>query len=62
MSNPRKNTRDIFPPTGPKLNAKSWLTEAPLPIFARSFAVALARSAGWPCRAIRKISTKPIRR
>lgn len=30
MSNPRKNTRDIFPPTGPKLNAKSWLTEAPL--------------------------------
>ena len=30
MSNPRKNTRDIFPPTGRKLNAKSWLTEAPL--------------------------------
>ena len=30
MSNPRKNTRDIFPPTGPELNAKSWLTEAPL--------------------------------
>ena len=30
MRNPRKNTRDIFPPTGPKLNAKSWLTEAPL--------------------------------
>ena len=30
MSNPRKNTRDILPPTGPKLNAKSWLTEAPL--------------------------------
>ncbi|GHB44249.1 urocanate hydratase [Pseudovibrio japonicus] len=28
--NPRKNTRDIFPPTGPELNAKSWLTEAPL--------------------------------
>ncbi|WP_108819321.1 urocanate hydratase [Pseudovibrio sp. Alg231-02] len=27
---PRKNTRDIFPPTGPELNAKSWLTEAPL--------------------------------
>jgi urocanate hydratase len=26
----RKNTRDIFPPTGTKLNAKSWLTEAPL--------------------------------
>jgi urocanate hydratase len=26
----RKNTRDIFPPTGPELNAKSWLTEAPL--------------------------------
>ena len=30
MSNPRKNTRDIFPPTGTTLNAKSWLTEAPL--------------------------------
>ncbi len=26
----RKNTRDIYPPTGPELNAKSWLTEAPL--------------------------------
>ncbi|HPE26141.1 MAG TPA: urocanate hydratase, partial [Albidovulum sp.] len=26
----RKNTRDIFPPTGPTLNAKSWQTEAPL--------------------------------
>lgn len=30
MSDPRKNTRDIFPPTGPDLNAKSWMTEAPL--------------------------------
>jgi len=30
MSDPRKNTRDVFPPTGPGLNAKSWLTEAPL--------------------------------
>ncbi|HQY43732.1 MAG TPA: urocanate hydratase [Paracoccaceae bacterium] len=28
--NPRHNTRDIYPPTGTKLNAKSWLTEAPL--------------------------------
>ena len=28
--NDRKNTRDIFPPTGPELNAKSWLTEAPM--------------------------------
>ncbi len=26
----RKNTRDVFPPTGPELNAKSWLTEAPM--------------------------------
>jgi urocanate hydratase len=26
----RKNTRDIYPPTGTELNAKSWLTEAPL--------------------------------
>ena len=30
MSDSRKNTRDIFPPTGPELNAKSWQTEAPL--------------------------------
>ena len=26
----RKNTRDIYPPTGTDLNAKSWQTEAPL--------------------------------
>ena len=26
----RKNTRDVYPPTGSTLNAKSWLTEAPL--------------------------------
>ncbi len=26
----RKNTRDVFPPTGPDLTAKSWLTEAPM--------------------------------
>nr|WP_321455545.1 urocanate hydratase [uncultured Cohaesibacter sp.] len=25
-----KNSRDVFPPTGTELNAKSWLTEAPL--------------------------------
>ncbi|WP_170563711.1 urocanate hydratase [Ruegeria atlantica] len=30
MSDPHKNTRDIYPPTGPELNAKSWVTEAPL--------------------------------
>ncbi len=30
MSDPRKNTRDVFPATGPELTAKSWLTEAPL--------------------------------
>jgi len=30
LENPRKNTRDIYPPTGTELNAKSWLTEAPL--------------------------------
>nr|WP_306266153.1 urocanate hydratase [Pararhizobium sp. IMCC3301] len=30
MNDPRKNSRDVFPPTGTKLNAKSWLTEAPL--------------------------------
>ncbi|MGV6802299.1 MAG: urocanate hydratase [bacterium] len=30
MTNSRKNMRDIYPPTGPELNAKSWLTEAPM--------------------------------
>ena len=30
MSDPRKNTRDIYPPTGPEITAKSWLTEAPM--------------------------------
>ena len=28
--NDRKNARDIYPPTGTTLNAKSWQTEAPL--------------------------------
>ncbi|MCC5975055.1 MAG: urocanate hydratase [Rubellimicrobium sp.] len=32
MTNPRHNARDIFPPTGPEISAKSWLTEAPLRI------------------------------
>ncbi len=30
MNDPRKNTRDVYPPTGTDLNAKSWQTEAPL--------------------------------
>ena len=30
MSDNRRNTRDVYPPTGPELNAKSWVTEAPL--------------------------------
>ncbi|WP_153772321.1 urocanate hydratase [Labrenzia sp. CE80] len=30
MSDPRKNSRDVYPPTGSELTAKSWLTEAPL--------------------------------
>jgi len=30
MIDPRHNTRDIYPPTGTELNAKSWQTEAPL--------------------------------
>jgi urocanate hydratase len=30
MSDPRKNTRDVFPPTGTEITAKSWLTEAPM--------------------------------
>ena len=30
MSDPRKNSRDVFSPTGTELNEKSWLTEAPM--------------------------------
>ena len=30
MSDARENTRDVFPATGTKLTAKSWLTEAPM--------------------------------
>ena len=30
MADSRHNTRDVYPPTGTELNAKSWLTEAPL--------------------------------
>ncbi|MCL5779150.1 urocanate hydratase [Limibaculum sp. FT325] len=30
MTNPRLNRRDVFPPTGTEITAKSWLTEAPL--------------------------------
>ncbi|MCC5983893.1 MAG: urocanate hydratase [Rhodobacteraceae bacterium] len=30
MTNPRHNTRDIYPPTGPEITARSWLTEAPM--------------------------------
>jgi urocanate hydratase len=30
MNLDRKNARDIYPPTGTTLNAKSWMTEAPL--------------------------------
>ncbi len=28
--NPRKNSRDIYPPTGSEITAKSWMTEAPM--------------------------------
>ncbi len=30
MNNPRHNKRDIFPPTGTEITAKSWATEAPM--------------------------------
>jgi urocanate hydratase len=30
MNDLRHNTRDVFPPTGPEITAKSWLTEAPM--------------------------------
>jgi urocanate hydratase len=28
MTNPRHNQRDIYPPTGPEISTKGWLTEA----------------------------------
>ncbi len=30
MSQTRRNVRDVFPPTGTEITAKSWLTEAPM--------------------------------
>ncbi|MGJ8560081.1 MAG: urocanate hydratase [Litorimonas sp.] len=30
MTDPRKNSRDIYPATGSEITAKSWLTEAPM--------------------------------
>jgi urocanate hydratase len=30
MNNSRRNSREVFPPTGPEISAKSWLTEAPM--------------------------------
>ena len=30
MTDPRHNQRDVYPPTGSQLSAKSWLTEAPM--------------------------------
>ena len=30
MTDPRHNSRDVYPPTGPEISCKSWLTEAPL--------------------------------
>ncbi|MEE9387025.1 MAG: urocanate hydratase [Paracoccaceae bacterium] len=30
MDNSRKNSRDVYPPTGSEITAKSWLTEAPM--------------------------------
>ncbi|MEM9278196.1 MAG: urocanate hydratase [Pseudomonadota bacterium] len=30
MTNPRHNTRDVYPDTGSEITAKSWLTEAPM--------------------------------
>jgi urocanate hydratase len=30
MTSPRHNLRDVYPPTGTEISAKSWLTEAPL--------------------------------
>ena len=29
-TNPRHNLRDVYPPTGPEITAKRWVTEAPM--------------------------------
>jgi urocanate hydratase len=29
-TNPRHNLRDVYPPTGPEITAKHWVTEAPM--------------------------------
>ncbi len=29
-ADPRRNLRDVYPPTGPEISARSWLTEAPM--------------------------------
>ncbi|GIX13260.1 MAG: hypothetical protein KatS3mg118_1219 [Paracoccaceae bacterium] len=30
MTDPRHNVRDVYPPTGPEISCRSWLTEAPM--------------------------------
>ncbi|MEM7239740.1 MAG: urocanate hydratase, partial [Pseudomonadota bacterium] len=30
MTDPRHNTRDVFPPTGPEITCRDWTTEAPM--------------------------------
>ena len=44
MSDARKNTRDVFPATGTKLTAKSWLTEAPMRMLMNNLHPAVAEN------------------
>jgi urocanate hydratase len=44
MPDPRKNTRDVYPPTGPEISARSWLTEAPLRMLMNNLAPDVAEN------------------
>ncbi|MGR3344651.1 MAG: urocanate hydratase, partial [Paracoccaceae bacterium] len=44
MSDARKNTRDVFPPTGPEITAKSWQTEAPMRMLMNNLHPAVAEN------------------
>ncbi len=44
MSDPRRNARVVTPPTGPRITAKSWLTEAPLRMLMNNLAPDVAEN------------------
>jgi urocanate hydratase len=44
MTDPRRNARVVTPPTGPRITAKSWLTEAPLRMLMNNLAPDVAEN------------------